>query len=256
MLTRGACGFIDFGSTWRRSAAETVASVSECARRADALGFGRYWLGEHDDPYCCWHRPELMMAFLCSQTRQIRVGSGAALVMMREPAVIGYEYSQLRLLHGERIELGLGGAGGRGREVHPDVPTAVARTLPALPRGLTVWQLGSSARSLELARLHGLSLCLGMFLQQPEPSVMAACRARTESWSGRFGVALAGNLMSGDCDPTIEVLRNFDGLSEALALIARIDEELRPDNMFILDLSHDPVARLDGIQALGEALGT
>ncbi|MBZ5708803.1 LLM class flavin-dependent oxidoreductase [Nannocystis pusilla] len=254
MLTREQCGFLDFGSTWQRSVPQTVANVVECARRADELGFGRYWLGEHYGPHCCWSRPEWVMGFLCSQTRQIRVGAGAALVMLRRSEDIGYEYSQLRLLYGERIEIGLGSGGGRARAVHEDYSAALASVLPALPTGLSVWQLGSSTTSLEAAEGHGLSLCLGLFLRHATPELGAACRSRRDWGPRRLAVAIAGSVTGSECNPDIEVYRNFDGLREGLALIEQIDREFSPDDVIILDLALDSQARLEGIQALAEAL--
>ncbi|MDC0669449.1 LLM class flavin-dependent oxidoreductase [Nannocystis radixulma] len=254
MLTRQQCGFLDFGNAWQRSVPQTVANVVECARRADELGFGRYWLGEHYGPSCCWHRPEFMMGFLCSQTRRIRIGAGAALVMLRYPEDIGYEYSQLRLLYGERMEIGLGSGGGLEWAVHENYPAALEAALPVLPTGMPVWQLGSSMASFETAERRGLSLCLGLFLRQLGPELGEACRSRRDWGPRRLAVAISGSLIGSECNPKIEVTRNFDGLREGLALIEKIDREFSPDDVIILDLAQDSQARLEGIQALAEAL--
>ena len=63
------------------SPAQAVAETIELARRADELGYHRYWLAEHHaigalaDP--C---PEILLARLGAETRRIRVGTGGVLL--------------------------------------------------------------------------------------------------------------------------------------------------------------------------------
>lgn len=253
MLNRSQFGFLDFGIATDDSFDETISTVVRCAKMADELGFGRYWLGEHYGQGCCWHRPEIMMAHLASHTRTIQIGAGAALVKGREPETVAYEYSQLRRLFRDRIEIGLSGGVPADRLIVSDYPTAVMRVLPKLPQGLSVWQLGNSRRSLDLALRHKVGLCVGLFTSEPESSVVESCRSRSGGLR-RLGVAIAGSLSGGPCNPHIEVIRNFHGIDEAIALIKRVVTDFAPDNILLLDLSTDLHARVEGIRSLGDLI--
>src|SRR5687767_10868985 len=93
----------------RRAIEETIA----LARRADELGFHRYWLAEHHaiaalaDP--C---PEVLVARLGAETRRIRVGTGGVLLPYYSAFRTAEAFRMLEALYPGRIDLGLGRAPG------------------------------------------------------------------------------------------------------------------------------------------------
>ena len=100
----------------RRAIEETLA----LARRADELGFERYWLAEHHaiaalaDP--C---PEVLLARLGAETRRMRIGTGGVLLPYYSAFRTAETFRMLEALYPGRIDLGVGRApGGDARTAH------------------------------------------------------------------------------------------------------------------------------------------
>src|SRR5437870_8238019 len=93
----------------RRAIEETLA----LARRAEALGYERYWLAEHHaiaalaDP--C---PEVLLARLGAETSRIRVGTGGVLLPYYSAFRTAETFRMLEALYPGRIDLGIGRAPG------------------------------------------------------------------------------------------------------------------------------------------------
>src|SRR3989449_8522791 len=91
----------------RRAIEETLA----LARRADELGYYRYWLAEHHaiaalgDP--C---PEILVARLGAETQRIRVGTGGGLLPYYNAVCVAESFPPLGGLYPRRIDLGIGRA--------------------------------------------------------------------------------------------------------------------------------------------------
>jgi luciferase family oxidoreductase group 1 len=95
------------------SAAQAIAETLKLARRADELGYTRYWLAEHHaigalaDP--C---PEILLARLGAETRRIRVGTGGVLLPYYSALKVAEVFRMLEALYPGRIDLGIGRAPG------------------------------------------------------------------------------------------------------------------------------------------------
>jgi luciferase family oxidoreductase group 1 len=95
------------------SAAQALEETLKLARRADELGFHRYWLAEHHaiaalaDP--C---PEILLARLGAETRRIRVGTGGVLLPYYSAFKVAEIFRMLEALYPGRIDLGIGRAPG------------------------------------------------------------------------------------------------------------------------------------------------
>ena len=169
----------------RRAIEETLA----LARRADELGYHRYWLAEHHaiaalaDP--C---PEILLARLGAETRRLRVGTGGVLLPYYSAFRTAETFRMLEALYPGRIDLGVGRApGGDARTAQavgggrfPDAErfpqqvwelTALlegkhhpARLQPEVDTVPEVWLLGSSDFSGALAAELGLSFAFAHFI--------------------------------------------------------------------------------------------
>src|SRR5258708_36863760 len=97
------------GQGARRAIEETLA----LARRADALGYERYWLAEHHaiaalaDP--C---PEILLARLGAETKRMRVGTGGVLLPYYSAFRVAETFRMLEALYPGRVDLGIGRAPG------------------------------------------------------------------------------------------------------------------------------------------------
>src|ERR1043165_2858104 len=174
-----------------RAIAETLA----LARRADELGYVRYWLAEHQaiaalaDP--C---PEVLLARLGAETRRIRVGSGGVLLPYYSAFRTAESFRMLEALYPGRVDLGIGRApggdartaqavnGGRFPEADrfpeqvwelvshlegtlpPDHPFKRVRLQPEVEGVPQVWLLGSSDFSGALAAQLGLPFAFAHFI--------------------------------------------------------------------------------------------
>jgi luciferase family oxidoreductase group 1 len=202
------------------SAAQAIEETLALARRADQLGYHRYWLAEHHaiaalaDP--C---PEILLARLAAETRRIRVGTGGVLLPYYSAFKVAEVFRMLEALYPGRVDLGIGRApGGDPRTARavgggrfPDAeqfPQQVWElvgyldgTLPddhpfkkvrVQPEGRAfaqpapeVWLLGSSDYSGLLAAQLGLRFSFAHFINaQGGDAVMRAYKERFQA-SGR-----------------------------------------------------------------------
>jgi luciferase family oxidoreductase group 1 len=175
----------------RRAIEETLA----LARRADELGYERYWLAEHHaiaalaDP--C---PEVLLARLGAETQRLRIGTGGVLLPYYSAFRVAETFRMLEALYPGRIDLGIGRApGGDARTAQavgggrfPDAdrfPEQVwelvnhldgtlpdehafkrVRVQPEVETAPQVWLLGSSAYSGALAAELGVAFAFAHFI--------------------------------------------------------------------------------------------
>src|SRR5438552_15793749 len=176
-------------------AARAVAETLRLARRADELGYERYWLAEHHaiaalaDP--C---PEVLLARLGAETRRMRIGSGGVLLPYYSAFRTAEAFRMLEALYPGRIDLGIGRApggdmrtaqavgGGRlpDAERFPeqvwelvghlegtlpaDHPFREARLQPEVRTAPAVWLLGSPDYTGALAAQLGLAFAFAHFI--------------------------------------------------------------------------------------------
>jgi len=179
------------GHDAKRAIEETLA----LARRADELGYERYWLAEHHaiaalgDP--C---PELVAARLGAETKRIRIGTGGVLLPYYSAFRVAEAFRMLEALYPGRVDLGIGRApGGDTRTAHavagggfPDAthfpqqvaqlcghldgtlpadhPFKAVRVQPEVKTAPEVWLLGSSDYSGALAAQLGLPFSFAHFI--------------------------------------------------------------------------------------------
>ncbi len=176
-------------------AARAIAETLKLARRADELGYSRYWLAEHHaiaalaDP--C---PEILLARLGAETRRMRVGTGGVLLPYYSAFRTAEAFRMLEALYPGRIDLGIGRAPGGDQRTamavaggkYPDAddfpervwqlvahldgtlpndhPYRRLRAQPEVGTAPEVWLLGSSGYSGALAAQLGLRFAFAHFI--------------------------------------------------------------------------------------------
>lgn len=114
------------------SATSALEHSTRLVRRAEELGFQRFWVAEHHAmPGIASSSPPVLIAHLAGATERIRVGSGGVMLPNHRPLVVAEQFGTLEALHPDRIDLGIGRAPGT------DPKTAAAL------RGITTGQLGA-----------------------------------------------------------------------------------------------------------------
>lgn len=229
MIGTSAVGILDFGVAHNgESAREIVEHTIQTARRADALGFGRYWLAEHQTGDCRWATPEMVLALIARETTRIRVGAGGLLMTSHNALRVANDYSLLSQLHPGRIDIGLargtpgenllalveptrypdGSADGfcsklvalfsyLRRVPRPQHAYFRARAFPMPHHVPELWVLGSGGGSADLAAQYGLPFALSIFHFPDTPLTGIAKyrdNFRPSTWSAepRTLVAIAG----------------------------------------------------------------
>jgi len=165
------------------NATETFQKTKDIAQLADTLGYKRFWLAEHHNmAHVASTATVVLIGYVASQTKNIRVGSGGIMLPNHSPLVVAEQFGTLETLYPNRIDLGLGRAPGT------DQPTAEAirkdffeqaqrfpqnvsklqeyfssenetgkvRAFPAEGLKVPIWILGSSMDSAAMAAAYGL----------------------------------------------------------------------------------------------------
>jgi luciferase family oxidoreductase group 1 len=172
------------GSTPRQALLNTV----DLAKHVERLGYHRYWVPEHHGMRgVASSAPAVVVARLADATSRIRVGSGGVLLPNHPPLVVAEQFGTLAAFHPGRIDLGIGRApGGPPHAVQLVRRSAAALSeqlsellgyftdssvaIPAIGNVPSVWLLGQSVESAELARSHGLSYAYAHHLNQANAS--------------------------------------------------------------------------------------
>ena len=95
------------------TAGQSYANTMDLARFADDHGFHRYWLAEHHNiPGIGSAATSVLVGYVASGTKRIRVGSGGIMLPNHAPLVIAEQFGTLESLYPGRIDLGLGRAPG------------------------------------------------------------------------------------------------------------------------------------------------
>lgn len=114
---------ISSGST----APQALRNSIDLAKRAETLGYARYWFAEHHlNPGIAGTSPAVLLALTAAETSTIRLGSGAVQMGHRTAVATVEEFGLLDALHPGRFDLGLGRSGGKPREAKVPVPVAAA----------------------------------------------------------------------------------------------------------------------------------
>src|SRR5689334_9421317 len=165
------------------TAADAFRNTLDLARRAERLGFRRYWLAEHHNmPGVASAATAVVIGHVAAGTSTIRVGAGGVMLPNHAPLVIAEQFGTLESLYPGRIDLGLGRAPGtdantaralrRQSDLDPDsfpndvvelmayfrdpMPGQLIRAVPGAGLKVPIWLLGSSLFSAQLAAMLGL----------------------------------------------------------------------------------------------------
>jgi len=96
-----------------QTSAQAVAASLDLVRRADDLGFRRYWFAEHHNmPAVASTTPPVLIAAAAARSSRIRVGSGGVMLPNHSPLVVAEQFAALEALAPGRIDLGIGRAPG------------------------------------------------------------------------------------------------------------------------------------------------
>ncbi|NOR30098.1 MAG: MsnO8 family LLM class oxidoreductase, partial [Sulfitobacter sp.] len=163
-------------------ARQAIANTVDLAKRAEAVGYHRYWMAEHHNmPGIASAATSVLIGHVADHTSTIRVGAGGIMLPNHAPLAIAEQFGTLATIHGDRIDLGLGRAPGGDQAVYhalrrgmqggdrfPDdvaelmsylddaQPNAPVKAHPGQGTHVPIWILGSSLYGAQLAAHFGL----------------------------------------------------------------------------------------------------
>src|SRR3954453_5259642 len=214
--------------------ADALRNTMDLARRADALGYFRYWLAEHHGPpMLASASPEAIIGPVAAATERIRVGSRGVVLAPSSPLKVAETFSILAALFPHRIDLALGRAPGTDqltmlalqrdrRQPSPDDfpsqlaellgylthtlpanhPFARLAVLPGRPEIPQPWLLGSSPQSAIWAGELGLPYAFADFINREGAGIADLYRQRfvPSDWLRDPYVAVGVSALAADSD--------------------------------------------------------
>nr|WP_199039521.1 LLM class flavin-dependent oxidoreductase [Dyella sp. ASV24] len=161
---------------------QAFANTLDLARRAEQLGYTRYWLAEHHNmPGIASAATAVLIGHVAGGTSTIRVGAGGIMLPNHAPLQVAEQFGTLASLYPGRIDLGLGRAPGTDQPTaralrryfdsadafpqdvaellayfEPATPEQPVRAVPGAGIEVPVWLLGSSLFSARLSAAMGL----------------------------------------------------------------------------------------------------
>ncbi len=194
------------GVTAEQAIQETIA----LAKYTDELGYHRFWVSEHHNTgMLAGSTPEVLLAYLGSQTKNIRIGSGGVMMPNHSALKVAENFRMLEALFPGRVDLGMGRAPGTDRLTasvlnpsnqfneqdfinqlydllnyfhdtgSPGTPQSKVRAIPQVQTVPDMWLLSSSGESGLFAAHFGMGLSFAHFINPiGGPQAVAAYRER------------------------------------------------------------------------------
>lgn len=180
---------------------------AELVRRADILGFHRYWIGEHHVPTQC-PNPVLLGSVLLGLTEQIRVGTGALGLFSRSPLMVAEDVRLIHTLFGDRFDLGIsrglvGSVPGKERALlldgrdemllRQEFPERLRHLCALLSESETapppLWLVGSSLETARNAAALGIGFCTSLYHAHSIPDLELALAVYRDEFQPVSGMA-------------------------------------------------------------------
>ncbi|GAC1305838.1 MAG: LLM class flavin-dependent oxidoreductase [Mucilaginibacter sp.] len=192
------------------TAEQAVHETVELAKYTDQLGYTRFWVSEHHNTGAlAGSTPEVLMAHLAGQTKNIRIGSGGVMMPNHSALKVAENFRMLEALFPGRIDLGMGRAPGTDRHTaamlnpsnqfreqdfveqlydlnnffhdrgEPGTPQSKIRAIPQVKTVPAMWLLSSSGQSGIFAAHFGMGFSFAHFINpHGGPEAVAAYRER------------------------------------------------------------------------------
>jgi luciferase family oxidoreductase group 1 len=192
------------------TAEQAVQETVQLAQHTDQLGYTRFWISEHHNTgSLAGSTPEVLLAHLGSQTKNIRIGSGGIMMPNHSTLKVAENFRMLEALFPGRVDLGMGRAPGTDRLTasvlnpsnqfseqefinqlydlvnyfhdrgEPGTPQGRIRAIPQVQTVPGMWLLSSSGESGLFAAHFGMGLSFAHFINPiGGPQAVQAYRER------------------------------------------------------------------------------
>ena len=227
------------------TAEQAIQETAELARYTDQLGYTRFWISEHHNTgSLAGSTPEVLLAYLGSQTKSIRIGSGGVMMPNHSALKVAENFRMLEALFPGRVDLGMGRAPGTDRLTaamlnpsnqfreqdfinqlydlnnyfhdrgDPGTPLSKIRVIPQIQTVPDMWLLSSSGESGLFAAHFGMGLSFAHFINPiGGPEAIARYRERFQPSEDRAEPAASVAIFV-FCSEDEEKIRQHQALME------------------------------------------
>lgn len=227
------------------TAEQAIQETAELARYTDQLGYTRFWVSEHHNTgSLAGSTPEVLLAYLGSQTKNIRIGSGGVMMPNHSALKVAENFRMLEALFPGRVDLGMGRAPGTDRLTaamlnpsnqfreqdfvnqlydlnnyfhdrgDPGTPLSKIRAIPQIQTVPDMWLLSSSGESGLFAAHFGMGLSFAHFINPiGGPEAVARYRERFQPSEDRTEPAASVAIFV-FCSEDEEKIRQHQALME------------------------------------------
>jgi len=209
--------------------AALFADTLEQARLADELGFTTWWLVEHHGAgeYSYSAAPEMMHAWIATQTERLRLGHAGVLAPFRinHPIRVAERAAMLDHISGGRVDLGVArSTGGEWTAFEVDEETTRDQVIEALRMLPEIWTSERFSWDSPLAKIPERNI-IPKPVQKPHPPLWQTTGSPASfRLAGQLGVGILGNTL----------LTGLDGISMLLGEYQKgLDECEAPAGHFI-----------------------
>jgi len=265
---------LDLASVFEGSTiADALGQTVTLARRAEELGFHRFWLAEHHNMEgVASAATAVLVGQVAARTERIRVGAGGVMLPNHSPLTVAEAFGTLATLFPGRIDLGLGRAPGadmataRALRRHLDTeadrfPEDViellnyfsdqpegtpVRAFPGNGTHVPVWILGSSLYGAQLAAMIGLPYA---FASHFAPDMLGQAltiyreRFRPSPWLDHPHAMVAVGVCAAETDEEARFLRSSQVRAFARILAGRGGKMPPPAPADVLEREIPPQVR-------------
>jgi luciferase family oxidoreductase group 1 len=245
------------------TAADALRFTVTLAKRAEALGFKRFWIAEHHgSPGLASSAPEIVVAHILAHTSRIRVGSGGVMLQHYSPFKVAESFKVLAALGPGRVDLGIGKAPGglpmttkalqwlHAKGEKPDFDTQLAQLDAFLDWGVEEQHPLAGAIALPIPPESAERILLG---GSPDSAALAARLGWQFCYAGHF------NGDEANIERSVETYRDATGRAPLLALYAvaaptqqEADQLVGPLRIFKLQLATGQSVNLATAEAAAE----
>ena len=263
-------------------AGQSFRNSLDLARRAERLGYQRFWLAEHHNmPGIASAATAVALSYIGAGTSTIRIGAGGIMLPNHAPLMVAEQFGTLASLNPGRIDLGLGRAPGTDQRTaqalrrhlsggadsfpqdvvellhyfEPATPGQPVRAVPGAGLAVAVWILGSSTFGAQLAAMLGLPYAFAShFAPADMERAIALYRERFQPSErlARPHVMLGLTVIAADTDA--EARRLFSSLQQSFVALRTGAPGPLPPPVDDMDSRLDPTARAMLAQALSCAV--
>lgn len=173
---------------------ETFKNSLDLARKAEDLGYTRFWLAEHHNMVSiASSATAVLIGYIAGGTEKIRVGSGGIMLPNHSPLIVAEQFGTLGSLYPNRIDLGLGRAPGTdqvtAQAIRSDRMQAVYKFPEEIAQIQQYFSAENSASKVRATVAEGVEVPIYILGSSTDSAHLAAAKGLPYAFASHFAPA-------------------------------------------------------------------